>query len=92
MAGVDPTSRYADRPVLAIPDGAGGTRLLSAPRVVPTPSVAGGYAVRPGDRLDLLAREAFGDTTQWWRLADANPHADPTRLEEPGRSIDLPGG
>jgi hypothetical protein len=46
--------------------------------------------VRPGDRLDLLAQVAAGDSTRWWLLADANPFHDATRLEQPGERIDLP--
>jgi hypothetical protein len=61
--------------------------------VAPAPRGGGAsHEVRPGDRLDLLARAMLGDTTQWWRIADANPVADATLLEEPGRTIDLPGG
>jgi hypothetical protein len=71
-------------------------RVAPAPdptRPDPTPPGEAGraYQVRAGDRLDLLARAALGETTAWWRIADANPFADATRLEEPGRTIRLPG-
>ena len=42
------------------------------------------YPVREGDRLDLLAAAAFGDSTAWWRIADANPCADALADTEPG--------
>jgi len=90
MAAPDPTSRYSGLAEIRIvaPDGA--TRVFVAPRVVPAPPVRGSYTIRAGDRLDLLANAAAGDSTRWWLLADANPFADATRLEQPGRAIDLP--
>jgi nucleoid-associated protein YgaU len=90
MAGPDPTSRYAGLPEIAFVAPDGSTRVLGAPRVVPFGAVRGSYTIRPGDRLDLLAQAAAGDSTRWWLLADANPFSDATRLEQPGRSIDLP--
>ena len=90
MAAPDPTSRYANVPTVRVAAADGSTRVLGAPRVVPAPAVRGSYTVRPGDRLDLLAHVAAGDSTRWWLLADANPFLDATRLEEPGRRIDLP--
>jgi hypothetical protein len=52
--------------------------------------VNGFYEISQGDRLDLLAHTAFNDTTQWWRLADANPWHNATRLERPGTTVELP--
>ena len=83
-------SRYAAQPVVAVPLADGTVRLMSAPRVVPGRATRGTYDVRAGDRLDLMGLAATGDSTQWWRLADANPWADATRLERPGATIDLP--
>lgn len=90
MAAADPTSRYASQPTIAVAAPDGSTRVLGAPRVVPAPPVRGAYTVRAGDRLDLLAHIAAGDSTRWWLLADANPHRDATRLEQPGQAIELP--
>ena len=90
MAIRDGRSRYARLPTIAVVAADGSTRVLGAPRVAPAPPIRGSYTVRPGDRLDLLAHVAAGDSTRWWLLADANPFPDATRLEEPGRTIDLP--
>ncbi len=90
MAAPDPTSRYAGLPEIQAVSADGTTRIFGAPRVVPLPALRGSYTIRPGDRLDLLARIAAGDSTRWWLLADANPFPDATRLEQPGRAIDLP--
>jgi hypothetical protein len=54
------------------------------------PGSQGTYAVPAGSRLDLLGLAATGDTTRWWVLADANPYADASLLEEPGQTIELP--
>lgn len=32
------------------------------------------YTVKDGDTMDLLATRLYGDPTQWWRIADMNPH------------------
>ncbi|HLL64848.1 MAG TPA: LysM domain-containing protein [Micromonosporaceae bacterium] len=86
-------SRYAGQPTIAVPTPDGGTAVLSAPRIAPPPDgVTGSYTVREGDRLDLLARAVVGDSTGWWRIADANAADDATDLEAPGRRVTLPGG
>ncbi|MDQ1713144.1 MAG: hypothetical protein QOE45_2594 [Frankiaceae bacterium] len=84
------TSRYDKQPAVDVPLPDGSVRRMTAPRIVTATDTRGTYDVREGDRLDLMALAAAGDSTQWWRLADANPWADPTRLEVPGQSIDLP--
>jgi len=86
----DPTSRYAGLPTVTVVAADGSTRTLSVPRIAPEPPLQGTYQVVAGDRLDLLGRAATHDTTRWWVLADANPWADATKLEEPGRTIGLP--
>ncbi len=96
---VDPASRYARQPTITVSTADPSTgdttsRLMSAPRVAPAGAfpVRGSHSTRAGDRLDLLARSVLGDSTGWWRIADVNPWLDPTRLERPGQTIDLPGG
>jgi hypothetical protein len=88
----DPASRYAGLPALEVSGPDGAPRRMLAPRVVPRPPSRGSSVVPPGARLDLLGAAAAGDSTLWWRIADANPSADATRLEEPGSVIDLPDG
>jgi nucleoid-associated protein YgaU len=86
-------SRYAGQPTIAVPTPDGGTVVMSAPRIAPAPDgTTGSYTVRDGDRLDLLARAVIGDSTAWWRIADANDADDPADLETPGRRVILPGG
>lgn len=90
MSAPDPTSRYAHQPTVTVPGARGAPVVLSTPRVVPAPKTGGRYQVRPGDRLDLMAQAALADSTRWWILADANPWFDADRLEDPGRTIELP--
>jgi hypothetical protein len=90
MATDDPRSRYAGARRIRSIDAAGDEITLLAPRITPAPEVNGVYDIRLGDRLDLLAHTAFRDSTQWWRLADANPWLDATRLEVPGTPMELP--
>jgi hypothetical protein len=92
MSPVDPTSRYAQSPELRIVQPDGTTRTFIVPRVVPEPPVSRAYVVKPGARLDLLGEAVTGDSTRWWRLADANPWFDPNRLERSGEIVDLPDG
>ncbi len=87
---VDPRSRYHGSRTVVVVGADGNERTMLVPRVVSEPSTNGTYEVRPGDRLDLLGHVAFGDTTQWWRLADANPFVDAERLELPGTIMRLP--
>lgn len=88
----DPRSRYAAQSAVAATAADGTPITLSAPRVAPAADVSpGGYDVQAADRLDTLGHSATGDSTLWWRLADANPWPDATRLERPGQRIDLPG-
>ena len=83
-------SRYAGLASIEVRLPDGSVRRLGAPRVVAEPPLGGTYEVAAGDRLDLLAHEATGDSTAWWTLADANPWPDARLLEQPGRTIELP--
>lgn len=88
--GADPRSRYRDARRLTVAGPAGEVWTMLAPRVAREPATNGTYEIRSGDRLDLLAHVGFGDSTQWWRLADANPWPDADRLERAGTIIRLP--
>jgi len=85
------TGRYAAQPQLQVPQDDGTTRPLSTPRVSVASRADVLYPVRAGDRLDLLAGAALGDSTRWWAIADANPEADALALECPGTLLAVPG-
>lgn len=84
------TGRYAAQGALSVPQGDGTTRPLSTPRIAPSAAADVRYVVRDGDRLDLLAFTAYGDSTRWWIIADANPEEDPLRLERTGTTLAVP--
>ena len=47
------------------------------------------HTVQAGERLDHIANRYLGDTTQYWRLCDANDVMRPDELEQVGRVIDV---
>lgn len=58
----------------------------------PTSGGIGGERVRTveeGDRLDLIAHEEYGDTSQWRRIAAANGITNPRDLR-PGSTLVIP--
>lgn len=68
-------SRYADNTVTPITDPKGVTRttiIVEAPTEPVTYSVST-YTWQRNDQIDYLAYSAYGDETQWWRIANANP-------------------
>jgi len=68
-------SRYADNTVTPITDRSGDTRstIIVSPPTQPTTYSISTYTWQNEDRIDYLAYSAYGDETQWWRIADANP-------------------
>jgi hypothetical protein len=87
---VDPTSRFAELPLLDV-TAADGTRrhviALRIPRQQLTP--IGRHVLREGEGIDLVARELLGDEALWWRLLEANPLKHPFDLE-PGDTLEIP--
>ena len=54
-------------------------------------SAAGSYTVRAGDTLQGIALAMWGDSSLWYRIADANGISGATALAE-GRTLTLPSG
>ncbi|MCC3766037.1 tail protein X [Streptomyces sp. UNOC14_S4] len=48
------------------------------------------YRWKEGDRVDLLADRWYGDPTQWWRIADVNPHVLDWTEPDSGTVIRIP--
>jgi hypothetical protein len=60
----------------------------------PTSGGIGGERIRTveeGDRLDLIAHEEYGDTSQWRLIAAANGISNPRNLR-PGSTLVIPNG
>jgi nucleoid-associated protein YgaU len=85
------TGRYDGAAQVAAPQDDGTTRPMTVPRVSVRPASDVVYPVRDGDRLDLLAGAALGDSTRWWALADANPAENALELERTGTPLAVPG-
>jgi hypothetical protein len=88
---VDPTSRFAELPLLDVTASDGTRRHVIALRI-PRPRLGtpiGRHVLHEGEGVDLVARELLGDEGLWWRLLDANPLIHPFDLE-PGDALDVP--
>jgi nucleoid-associated protein YgaU len=85
-------SRYADDQVIPITDSNTITR---STLIINPPSKAVSYGVSTytwqiGDQIDYLAYSAYGDETQWWRIADANPEILFWNNITPGTQVRVP--
>jgi hypothetical protein len=89
----EPPSRYyaLEQATYTFPDGrtvAYARRRFLPPRAGLRPLAL--EAVRPGDRLDLIAARTIGDPEQAWRICDANDALDPDALLRTGRRLTIP--
>lgn len=48
------------------------------------------YKWRDGDRLDDVAQRLLGDSSEWWRILDANPDVTNPLGIKPGTSLRVP--
>lgn len=87
------TSRYHGAELKVAEDDTGSEVVYVARRFPPqleALEVQRRVVVADGDRLDLLADSHFGDSAQWWRIADSSPVLVPGELtEEPGRLLPI---
>jgi hypothetical protein len=84
-----PSSRYAQISTVEVrvADGRSVT-LVKLRRLPPTDGEL--TAVASHDRLDVLANEHFGDSTEFWHIADANTELDAAELAVPNNTIRIP--
>jgi nucleoid-associated protein YgaU len=61
-----------------------------AVRKATTSSTYSTYVSKDEDTFEQLASKVFGDGTQYWRLADLNPHVKFPNVIPVGTSIRLP--
>lgn len=76
------SSRYTK-----ITDANGNVISVRKPKVTENYSL---YTVKQGDTMDLLAARLYGDPTQYWRIADLNPHISFPDLIKVGDVLRLP--
>ena len=85
-------SRYSASKTTVV-NGPSGARMTIVPsRQVPWGFSFTYYAMKAGDRLDLLAADLYGDGSLWWRIADANPEILDWTIVPIGTVLRLPGG
>lgn len=90
----DPNGRYAALAVKQTTGPDGRPIAFLERRFLPDPAgltIVARIAVEAGDRLDLFAARTLGQSTGWWRIADAARILHPADLERPvGRRLDVP--
>lgn len=84
-----PSSRYAQLPTVEVRVDDNRTTTIVKLRRLP---VVEGEPMRIAehDRLDVLAHEKYGDSTEYWHIADANTELVATDLVQVGRVITVP--
>jgi nucleoid-associated protein YgaU len=85
-------SRYADNQVIPITNASGVTKstIIIKPPNKPTVYGISTYTWQLGDQIDYLSFSAYGDETQWWRIADANPEILFWNNIAPGAQVRIP--
>lgn len=84
-----PSSRYAKLPTVEVRLSDGRTvKIVKLRRL---PAMEGELVtIAPHDRLDVLAHERYGDSTEFWRIADANSELEVAELATPNNSVRMP--
>ncbi len=83
-------SRYENLPTATYQDSTGRQVTYVTTRyIAPTTSFVT-HSVVDGERLDLVAQQAYRDPQRFWRIADANLATWPPDIMVPGAVIDVP--
>jgi hypothetical protein len=89
---ISPFSRYANNVVTPVVDSKNNIRptiIINAPTSATTYSIST-YTWQVGDQIEYLSYSAYGDETQWWRIANANPEVLFWNSLIPGQQIRVP--
>jgi len=74
-----PNSRYAKSRIVDVTTATGKrARAVTLRRLPPTAGTP--TEVKGVDRLDVIAHRKYGDSTKFWRIADANTELEANRL------------
>jgi hypothetical protein len=84
-----PSSRYAKLATVDVPAPNGRTVTIVKLRRLPATD-GEATVIAPHDRLDILAHEHYGDSTEFWCIADANTELDAAELAVPNNRIQVP--
>jgi nucleoid-associated protein YgaU len=84
-----PSSRYAALATVDVPAPGGRTvSIVKLRRLPPTDGEV--VVIAAHDRLDVMAHEHYGDSTEFWHIADANSELDAAELVVPSNTIKVP--
>lgn len=85
------TSRYRGLDVFNAPAGDGPRATVAIRRYAPPPSTAVNYQHRVTgvESVEYLSWRFYGNSEQWWRIADANPVTFPLDWR-PGAAVAVP--
>lgn len=90
---ISSASRYASSQVVALSQDGQVVNVIVLPQPQPVTISYVTHMLTDTDRLDKLANSYYGDPTQWWRIANANPELDPDWTVLPaGTTIRVPAG
>ncbi len=84
-----PLSRYAKLATVEVPLANGRTGTIVKLRRLP-PTDGELTVIGPHERLDIIAHEHYGDSTEFWYVADANTEIDAAELAVPNNTIRVP--
>lgn len=84
-----PSSRYAKLATVDVPAPNGKTTTIVKLRRLP-PTDGDVVVIAAHDRLDILAHEHYGDSTEFWHIADANTELDAAELAVANNLIVVP--
>jgi hypothetical protein len=83
-------SRYWNLPTATYEGSTGRTVTYVTTRYIGPITSFVTHSVVDGERLDLVAQQAYRDPQRFWRIADANLATWPPDIMVPGAVIDVP--
>lgn len=84
------TSRYRDIKDYSPIDSRGNQNRVKRIRLTPRTEPVSAYVIKENERLDLLAKSVYDDTTKFWLICDANEEMFPHDLTKVGKTITVP--
>ncbi|MFT3692973.1 MAG: hypothetical protein QM831_07520 [Kofleriaceae bacterium] len=84
-----PSSRYAKLATVDVPAPNG--KVATIVKLRRLPATDGDLTViQAHDRIDVLSHERYGDSSEFWHIADANTELDQAELCVPTNTIRIP--
>ena len=87
---ISANSRYAQSTVVALDKDGQAVNVIVPSQQWATTITYVSHMLTDLDRLDNLANQYYGDPTQWWQIANANPEIIDWSALTPGTIIRIP--